>query len=156
MSFTNATMKGERNFYHYKKPSWVWKKDSAFPNFSEYMILRTESSVENQYKLLNTIKPLTHKLLWDNHLQLAIIHGNPTVSGRKFQVTFCLLFKKKKKIYFTFTVGAAESDYTFGQLLWTRWHSRLRGFRMTCSLQINSDLIAAWRSQKNVISNTEN
>lgn len=27
---------------------------------SEYMILRTESSVDNQYKLLNTIKPVTH------------------------------------------------------------------------------------------------
>lgn len=58
------------------------------------MILKTDSLVENQYKLLNTIRPSTHKLLWDNKLQLATTHGNPTVSGRKFQVAFCLLLKK--------------------------------------------------------------
>lgn len=36
------------------------KKTEHFFKCSEYMILRTESSVDNQYKLLNTIKPVTH------------------------------------------------------------------------------------------------
>lgn len=36
------------------------KKTEHFFKCFEYMILRTESSVDNQYKLLNTIKPVTH------------------------------------------------------------------------------------------------
>lgn len=91
-----------------------------------------------------------NKLLQGNKLH--IIHGDPTGSGGKFQVTSRLLVKKPHKIIsFTFTVWAAKSDYTFGQLLWTRCHSRLGGLRMTHSLQINPDLIAAWRSQKHLI-----
>lgn len=36
------------------------KQDSTFPKFYEYMILRAETLVGNQYKLLNIIRPLTH------------------------------------------------------------------------------------------------
>lgn len=70
------------------------------------------------------------------NLQLTVIHENPTVNRTKSQVAFGL--------------GAAESEYMFGQLLWTMWHSCLSGLRITCSLQ-NSDSLAAWRSQKHVI-----
>lgn len=56
-------MKDERNFYQYKKSEF--EKNSTFSNFYEYTIVLMETLVKIQKKLLNSIKSLTIKLLWD-------------------------------------------------------------------------------------------